>query len=332
MKKYRLLNFGIKVNRELEEYEKSHICHKAADILRRKYPYLSWDYLKILTDLFNTKMYVVVDKNEVSLVNYIYQNKAIYFSDKKNLRKVDEQVIHECIHKLQDKRSKHGRLMQLGNCEFTLSKVKGLAFNEAAVQYIVSELFDKDYKEIDVNTIKLKLPNKPYYSVITNLMKQIMILTGQNELLVKSTLQANNDFNYKMIDYFGEKEFYEIRDRFDKIAELQIKNSREILKEKYLYLQNFIAESFFRRELKYVDSMSEIDNLKMKLNECFNFIENSAQSKEYNETYRILLGAILYKEDEIKNKYALTVIKGGNIKKIFGRIKSIIGLGSSNEY
>ena len=321
MKKYRLLNFGIKVNRELEEYEKSHICHKAADILRRKYPYLSWDYLKILTDLFNTKMYVVEDKNEVSLVNYIYQNKAIYFSDKKDLRKVDEQVIHECIHKLQDKRSKHGRLMQLGNCEFTLSKVKGLAFNEAAVQYIVSELFDKDYKEIDVNTIKLKLPNKPYYSVITNLMKQIMILTGQNELLVKSTLQANNDFNYKMIDYFGEKEFYEIRDRFDKIAELQIKNSREILKEKYLYLQNFIAESFFRRELKYVDSMSEIDNLKMKLNECFDFIEDSYQSKEYNETYKILLGAILYKEDEIKNKYALTVIKGGNIKKIFGRIK-----------
>lgn len=332
MKKYRLLNFGIKVNRELEEYEKSHICHKAADILRRKYPYLSWDYLKILTDLFNTKMYVVEDKNEVSLVNYIYQNKSIYFSDKKDLRKVDEQVIHECIHKLQDKRSKHGRLMQIGNCEFTLSKVKGLAFNEAAVQYIVSELFDKDYKEIDVNTIKLKLPNKPYYSVITNLMKQIMILTGQNELLVKSTLQANNDFNYKMIDCFGEKEFYEIRDRFDKIAELQIKNSREILKEKYLYLQNFIAENFFRRELKYVDSMSEIDNLKMKLNECFGFIENSYQSKEYNETYKILLGAILYKEDEIKNKYALTVFKGGNIKKIFGRIKSIIGLGSSNEY
>ena len=262
MKKYKLLNLGIKVNKELEEYEKSHICHKVADILRRKYPYLSWNYLQIVTNLYNTKMYISEDNVNISPVNYIYQNMSIYFSDKKDLRKIDEEVIHECIHKLQDRRSKRGRLMQLGNCEFTLAKVKGLAFNEAAVQYIVSDTLNRKYNEREINTLKLKLPNKSYYSVMTNLMKQIIILTGEKELLVKSTILADNDFNYKMIDYFGEKIFYEIRNTFDKISELQIKNSREKLKEKYLYVQNLMIENYFNRALKYVDSMNEIDSLK----------------------------------------------------------------------
>ena len=332
MKKYKLLNLGIKVNKELEEYEKSHICHKVADILRRKYPYLSWNYLQIVTNLYNTKMYISEDNVNISPVNYIYQNMSIYFSDKKDLRKIDEEVIHECIHKLQDRRSKRGRLMQLGNCEFTLAKVKGLAFNEAAVQYIVSDTLNRKYNEREINTLKLKLPNKSYYSVMTNLMKQIIILTGEKELLVKSTILADNDFNYKMIDYFGEKIFYEIRNTFDKISELQIKNSREKLKEKYLYVQNLMIENYFNRALKYVDSMNEIDSLKLKLEECFDFIEDVDSNKEYNEKYKILLGAILYKEDEIKNKYALTVIKNVNLNKIFGKIKNIIGIGNSNEY
>ena len=109
MKKYKLLDSGIEINRELEEYEKTHICHRVADILRKKYPYLPCNYLQIITELYNTKMYLVKDANKVSLVNYIYQNKSIYFSEEKDLKKVDETVIHECLHKLQDKRSKNGR-------------------------------------------------------------------------------------------------------------------------------------------------------------------------------------------------------------------------------
>lgn len=332
MKKYKLLNFGVKVNRELEECEKTHICHKVADILRRKYPYLSCNYLQIITELYNTKMYVVKYENKVSLVNYIYQNQSIYFSEEKDLNIVDENVIHECIHKLQDRRGKHGRLMQLGNCEFTISKVKGLAFNEAANQYIVAELLNRKYKEININNIKLKLPKSSYYLLTVNLMKQIMLLIEEDEILAKSTITANNDFNYKMIDYFGEKDFYNIRENFDKIENLQNRGNAEEASEVYFKTQKIIYKNYFNRQLKYIDSLSEIDELKQKLENYFSFIETCDNLKEYNEEYKILAGAILFKEESIKNKYALMVIKNNSIRKLFNKLKEFIAAGKNSEY
>ncbi len=332
MKKYKLLNSGVKVNRELEEYEKTHICHRVADILRRKYPYLSWNYLQIITDLYNTKMYVVKDENKVSLVNYIYQDQSIYFAEEKDLKRVDENVIHECIHKLQDRRNKHGRLMQLGNCEFTLSKVKGLAFNEAANQYIVAELLNRKYKEINLNNIKLKLPKDSYYLITANLMKQIMMLIEEDEILVKSTISANNDFNYKMIDYFGEKEFYNIRENFDKIENLQIRGNVKEAEEIYFKTQKIIYQNYFNKQLKYIDSLSEIDEIKQKLEKYFSFIETTELLKEDNEEYKIFAGAILFKEESIKNKYALVVVKNNSIRKMFNKLREFITVGKNSEY
>ena len=332
MKKYKLLNSGVKVNRELEEYEKIHICHRVADILRRKYPYLSWNYLQIITDLYNTKMYVVKDENKVSLVNYIYQDQSIYFAEEKDLKRVDENVIHECIHKLQDRRNKHGRLMQLGNCEFTLSKVKGLAFNEAANQYIVAELLNRKYKEINLNNIKLKLPKDSYYLITANLMKQIMMLIEEDEILVKSTISANNDFNYKMIDYFGEKEFYNIRENFDKIENLQIRGNVKEAEEIYFKTQKIIYQNYFNKQLKYIDSLSEIDEIKQKLEKYFSFIETTEFLKEDNEEYKIFAGAILFKEESIKNKYALVVVKNNSIRKMFNKLREFITVGKNSEY
>ena len=43
--------------------------------------------------------------------------------------------------------------MQIGNSEFSISKVKGLAFNEAANQYIVAELLNRKYREVNINNI-----------------------------------------------------------------------------------------------------------------------------------------------------------------------------------
>ena len=332
MKKYKLLNSGIKVNRELEEYEKTHICHTVADVLRRKYPYLSCNYLQIITDLYNTKMYIVEDENKVSLVNYIYQNQSIYFSEKKDLKIVDENIIHECIHKLQDKRTKNGRLMQLGNCEFTLSKAKGLAFNEAANQYIVAEMLNREYKEIRSNNLKLKLPNESYYLITANLMKQIMMLIEEDEILAKSTISANNDFNYKMIDYFGEKEFYSIRENFDKIEKLQINGKTENAEKIYLETQKIIYQNYFNKQLKYIDSLSEIDIIKQKLENYFYFIENTDIRKEDIEEYKVLSGAILFKEENIKNKYALMVVKNNSIRKLFNKLREFITAGKNSEY
>ena len=335
MKKYNLLGVGIQVNRELEEHEKSYISNFVADILRRKYPYLSCNYLDIVTMLYNTQMYVVEDKVGLSSVNYIYQDKSIYYSCKKDLNNIDELILHECIHKIQDKRDKHNKLMQMGNCEFTLSKVKGLYFNEAAIQYIVLSLLNKKSEIVEYRGIKLKNYNSSYCSLITNLIYQIMLLVNEENILVRSTIEANNDFNYKMIDYFGEKEFYKIRDNFDKIAEYQFRNDindvSENLINTYKETTKIIAENYFTKCLKYVDKLDEIKELKNKLNKYIEYIEIE-KKKDENEIYNSILSKILEKETELKNKYALVVVKNGILKKAFMKIKEILGIDYNDEY
>ena len=49
----------------------------------------------------------------------------------------------------------------------------------------------------------------------------------------------------------------------------------------------------------------------------------SALQKD-NEEYKILAGAILFKEESIKNKYALIVVKNNGIRKMFNRVKEFI--------
>lgn len=40
--------------------------------------------------------------NEISKVNYYYKNSSLYFDEKMDLTIIDEYVLHEFIHKLQE--------------------------------------------------------------------------------------------------------------------------------------------------------------------------------------------------------------------------------------
>ena len=163
-------------------------------------------------------------------------------------------------------------------------------------------------------------------------MKQIMMLIEEDEILAKSTISANNDFNYKMIDYFGEKEFYNIRENFDKIEKLQINGKTENAEKVYLETQKIIYQNYFNKQLKYIDSLSEIDIIKQKLENYFYFIENTDIRKEDIEEYKVLSGAILFKEENIKNKYALMVVKNNSIRKLFNKLREFITAGKNSEY
>ena len=162
-----------------------------------------------------------------------------------------------------------------------------------------------------------------------------MLLVNEENILVRSTIEANNDFNYKMIDYFGEKEFYKIRDNFDKIAEYQFRNDinevSENLINTYKETTKIIAENYFTKCLKYVDKLDEIKELKNKLNEYIEYIEIE-KKKDENEIYNSILSKILEKETELKNKYALVVVKNGILKKAFMKIKEILGIDYNDEY
>lgn len=338
MRKKNLSKLGIKVVRELTEKEKRFISNYMTDKLREKYPYLKYSYLDIVFILYNTEMYVSKSPKNMSSVNYIYQNQSIYFSENNDIFDINESTIHECIHRIQDRRNKKGRLMQLGNCEFTDTKVKGLTFNEMAIQYIVSNVLERPKRKVKVQDIIVKTVNPQYYPLISNLMEQLVLLLGEKQL-IQSTVCGNNDFNYQVIDALGEKEFFEIRENFDKIQELQNKinekNKNENIvkiKEIFYRTQKIIYENYFSRMLDYIDNISEIESTRKQLNLYSTFISDSEKFDDFKIFYEKLQIELEKLENKLKAKYALVPINKGFWNKFTFKIKNLLNPGNNSEY
>ena len=129
---------------------------------------------------------------------------------------------------------------------------KGLALNEAAVQYIVQKVLSGTNQIIEVYGMKIPTVSKNYYPILTNLIQQIAFVLGE-EKLVDSTLNSNNEFKYATIDTLGENTYYEIQNNFDKLMEAKnqiLKNKNptiineniELIKKIYIDTQNKVLK------------------------------------------------------------------------------------------
>lgn len=145
---------------------------------------------------------------------------SLHFSKDKDVFNIDEFILHEGIHRIQDKRKKNGNLMSLGLCRFTDTKVKGLYLNEAAVQYIVSSILEKEKAEIQKN----KPDNtKTLGSVVGNAIvcKDIEIKKEENRIEQKEiNADVAKDINDEKIE--DEKLNNIIEDSIDEIIEEKI--------------------------------------------------------------------------------------------------------------
>ena len=72
-------------------------------------------------------------------VKYFSQNKTIYFNKNINLVNLDESILRECIHYLQDQT----KIKEL--CKIEKSQVKGKALNEVGINYILNKLFNNKF-------------------------------------------------------------------------------------------------------------------------------------------------------------------------------------------
>ena len=153
------------------------------------------DIYKVLLD---TPMYYAKIPEGLSKANYYYKDSSIYFSEDVNLEKIDEYILHEFIHKLQEKRDKKGNIVRIGVCEVNELKVKGTALNEAAIQFITSKALNMSEKQ--VNVYGIEIPSKTeYYPIITNIVSQLAFLLGE-DILIDSTISGKEDFKIEIID------------------------------------------------------------------------------------------------------------------------------------
>lgn len=335
----KLANLGIENVRKLDNESIRIIAYNVTEALTKTFPILYDEYNNILVKLLNCNMYVARVIKPISRVNYIYEDNSIYFDEELNLTNLTDQMIHECIHYLQDYRSIKGRLDKIGLCNFEEFTVYGLGLNEAAVQYISAKCLGNTPTTLEKYGIRIKTISPSYYPFITNLIEQIVYLIGEEKLL-KGTLNGNDEFEDELLNTF-EGNTKKIINRFDEI--LEINNSLNIEQDQekskilqaglasiYVETQNLIFSTYFNKICPKLTTAQEIDFYTDKaiyyknvmgvvLEERFSvdtFYDTQLQeiTNKFNKR--------LFEINKLKNKNSIIVITGDRIMRFIKRIAS----------
>lgn len=335
----KLQMLGIEDVRKLDNESIRIIAYNVTEALTKTFPIIYDEYNNILIKLLNCNMYVSKVTKQISKVNYIYENNSIYFDEEINLSKINEQIIHECIHYLQDYRNIKGNLDKIGLCNFAEFTVYGLGLNEAAVQYISAKSTGNTSTIIDRYGIRIKTISPEYYPFLTNLMEQIVYLVGE-EVLVKATLNGNDEFEEYLLNTF-EGNTKKIINRFDEIVEInnslnleqdleKVKILQKGLANIYIETQNMIFSTYFNKICPRLNTIQEIDFYTDKAiyykNVMGTVLEERFSMNTFYDTYiqeiTEKLNKRLYEISKEKGRNTLSIITGDRIMRFIKRIVS----------
>ena len=318
---------------EVNIREKCEFANGVAMVMVEKLADYNLDYLKIVDILQHTEMYIAKIPKNLSPVNYSYLDGKMYISEDIKLDVRNEFVLHEVIHRIQEYRNKKEKLLQLGLCDVLETKIKGLALNEAAVQYIVQRILNGELKVIDIYGMKIPTVSKNYYPILTNLIEQITFLIGEDKL-IDSTINSNNEFKYETIDMLGEDTYNAIESSFEQILEAKnkilknkdksiIDENIDLIKNVYINIQNKIMTSYFNKEFKRIKSMEQLKEFNAKLLKYKDYIGLNEVQTSYIDFFDAMQEQIKEKEQSFINK-SLIIVKESRIAKVFNRIKNYI--------
>lgn len=337
----KLSKLGIDVVREFTPREVRYVAEEVIESLVNTFPVLEEIYNELLIRLLNCKMYFANIKNDsnISNVNYVYENSSIYFSNNINFNKIDDVIIHECIHYLQDNRTDNGKLKKIGLCDFEELSTYGMGINEAAVQYIASKTVGNYLQTTNKNGIILKTISPNYYPFLTNLISQIIYLLGE-DITVKGTINCDEKFEDVFLNTFEEKANTIIK-KFDQIIDIRNKRNGEVVAENremlnneivniYLETQDIIMKTYFDKICTRLNTIEEVD---FYIEKFLNYKQLLGIEEEkrfnLNDEYEQYKEGLLKKFDkkimEIskeRSKNALSVIYNNRLYRFFKKIIS----------
>ena len=340
----KLEKLGIRNIREFTQREVRYIAEEVTELLVKSFPALEEDYNNLLIRMLNCKMYLadINQGSSISNVNYIYENSSIYFDTKVNLNKIDDKVVHECIHYLQDNRNEKGKLRKMGLCNFEELSTYGLGINEAAVQYIASKAIGNMLTVTKREGIIVRTVSPNYYPFLTNLINQIAYVMGE-DLIVTGTINCDDKFEDEFLNTFEERASTIIK-MFDKIIDLRNKRNDEVLEENkellnneitslYLETQDIIMRTYFDKICNRLTTVEEVDfyiekflNYKPLLGvlEATRFNLND-DYEQYKEQILKKFDKRLMEISKEKSKNTLSVIYNNRLFRFFKKILSYFG-------
>lgn len=341
-------NTGIEVIEPLQDERIINIVNQVSTRIMTAFPNNNLSYLDIYKTLLDTPMFYARIPKGLSKANYYYKDSSIYFSNTANLEEVDEYIFHECIHRLQERKDKKGKITRLGVCEVNELSVKGTALNEGAIQYITTKAFQSPNKMI--NIYNMTIPSRTdYYPIITNIISQLAFLLGE-KVLIDSTIKGNEDFKISIIDNIGESEYNVIEKNLNEILRLKneiaviqnsvqlrdmweipynekntkISENTKLIKNIYFETQNKIFMSYFSNMLKRTENDIEVDMIKRKLQDYSMMSGTADDYEDFDVYYKDFIKQANQKIEELKNKRALVVLKDNFVYRIIRKLKRLL--------
>ena len=298
----------------------------------------NFDAKRINRCLLSTKMYIADFKKNLGSASYFYKSNSIYIDKDANFEELDDYIIHEFIHCIQDIRIDKN-YNRIGLCTISEFKIHGLALNEAAVQYITSKMLNRKLEEINYRIVILKTRRKEYYPLLSNLVEQIIYLYGEYNI-VESTINGSYNFQEQYIEICSEKDFNKLENNIDKVLDIRNKlsqgidydNQIEKIVSQYFVTQEIIFTSYFNRKLSKIETLDEIDLYKSKLEGYRELIGSDGDYKFFEIFKDDKLKMLKNRMINIMRKDSINMPKVINKNRIFNLFRYIRSLFMKKEY
>jgi len=281
---------GIKVISKLDTLVVNNIARNIARKIVATFPELNFNETDLFIKLDRINMYTASMPDGMAEANYFYKNSSIYFNNKIDFEDLEEFAIHECIHHIQEVKTRRNKLIRMGLCSFNTLSPIGMGINEAAVQLITAKIIGIEPDFVKYYGIELQSSSPSYYPMECHLLEQMAFISGY-DVLYESTFNSNDNFKNSFISATSEKVFFAVQGAIDsilgyeeQISKLANKFSDEnqsdksckninkkisILKEKisltFMRTQNLIISSYFDKEFSKITNLEELDNYRRKL-------------------------------------------------------------------
>ncbi len=346
---------GIEVIKPLDTLTVNTIAKGVAEKLANRFGEQNLSYDDVFIKLSRLNMYVAKMPNGLSGAKYYYKNSSIYFNEDIDLTNIDIFAMHECIHYLQELKDTKNNLIHLGLCDFSNSKLPGMALNEAAVQLMSSKSLNVRPDVVKYFDINLPTCSPSHYALECNLINQMAYITG-DYVLYNSTLYSNNSFKNKFVSLTNAKAFNLIQKNMDKLLSLEdelsnltyklentddtdknimklsenINNLRNKIQQLFLKIQNLILTSYFDANFKNITTLEQIENYRRKLYNYKDLIGTTSSYTFFNDYYISKMAALEIKCNVLENALyssnnntALVQVKTNFITTLFNKIKKL---------
>lgn len=347
---------GIDVIKQLEPSTVNSIAKSIVKVLQNAFPEKNLDIKTLTSEISKLNMYVA-NLPEGCSAKYFYKNKSIYFSPTTSITKINDLIVHECIHYLQERTNKKGKIDRMGFCDFTDSYLPGTGMNEAAVQLLASKCMKKKSEAVSYFGLNFNTVSPNYYPLECALVNQLNYIIGNN-VLFDSTFNSNDNFEDQFISLTSAKDYDKILDNLDLLVDKQdfineltafnnshsnnskkvahnlkkIEKTKSEIKDLFFETQNLIITSYFDSYVNLIYSKEALEKYRTKLYNFRNYIATADGYTFYNRYY---INKMVELENKLENGFtpsatALILYKDNLFKSLVKNIKTLFKLSNKD--